>query len=220
MMEARTVKHVLAAFSAALACAAPGGAIAQLAASEGGGARATHGLQEPSLTRPETWLKGGNPPRTATESTVKAQPAIEPAPTQPESGAAAKIDIGVGPKADTALLPRDGDGAMRENEESERSAPRGAREAARDPCLRSSDPKCYERHKDHYHPYLGYIPGPTQTVAPAMGATNAAAAGGTVDVRIAPASAALAAAGTATPQTLEQPLVFFDPPPKKHRRGK
>ena len=31
----------------------------------------------------------------------------------------------------------------------------GATETVRDPCLRSSDPSCYEKNKDRYDPYLG-----------------------------------------------------------------
>jgi hypothetical protein len=38
------------------------------------------------------------------------------------------------------------------------SVPANAPEAVRDPCLRSSDPKCYERNRAAYVPYLGYAP--------------------------------------------------------------
>jgi hypothetical protein len=48
--------------------------------------------------------------------------------------------------------------------------------APRDPCLRSSDPRCYERNKDRYHPLLGYTP----EAAPAVGATSGASGGGAV----------------------------------------
>jgi len=222
-MEARTVKHHVAAFFAVALCAAPAGAFAQLAASENGSGQSAHSLQEPSLTRPETWLKSGNPPHGAA---VKTDPTIATAPAHAESSGAARIepgtppnDTGFAPKPDTALLPHDADNAMHENDDGERSVPRGAREAARDPCLRSSDPKCYERHKDHYHPYLGYMPGATQSATAAVGATSAVTAGGAVGGRIAPASAAVAPSA-ATPRTLDQPLVFFDPPPRKHRRGR
>jgi hypothetical protein len=37
--------------------------------------------------------------------------------------------------------------------------PDGRPQAARDPCLRSSDPRCYEKNRDSYIPYLGYVPG-------------------------------------------------------------
>jgi hypothetical protein len=215
-MQARTVKHRIATLFAALLCAAPAGAFAQL----NGSGQYAHGLQEPSLTRPETWLKGGNAPDRAVDPAVNAERVIAPAPALAESGVAAKFEsatplnagTGAAPKPETALLPYDADITIREND-SEHLVPRGAREAARDPCLRSSDPKCYERHKDDYHPYLGYRPGPTSV--PPVGSTTARGAGGVVGSAIMPASEA------ATPQKLEQqPLVFFDPPPKKQRRGK
>ena len=64
------------------------------------------------------------------------------------------------------------------------SMPRATRglqaEAVRDPCLRSSDPKCHERNKDRYHPYLGYSPTPVQPATPAIGATNPTGAGGSI----------------------------------------
>jgi hypothetical protein len=34
----------------------------------------------------------------------------------------------------------------------------GRADAVRDPCLRSSDPKCYEKNREAYVPYLGYSP--------------------------------------------------------------
>ena len=228
-MEARTVKHRIATLLAVLLCAAPAGALAQAAASESSGAQSANSLQEPSLTRPETWLKRGNPPASAPELAVKAEPAVGSAPPHAESGGAAQLDSamppkadnGIAPKPDNALLaPGTADTATRENDDSEHSVPRGAREAARDPCLRSSDPKCYERHKDHYHPYLGYMPGNTLSTPTAIGATSVTSAGGAVGARIAPASAAPATTAAAAPRTLDQPLVFFDPPPKKHHRGK
>jgi hypothetical protein len=47
--------------------------------------------------------------------------------------------------------------------------------AVRDPCLRSADPACIERHKAAYVPYRGYAP----DAAKGVGAT-ASAAGGTL----------------------------------------
>lgn len=62
------------------------------------------------------------------------------------------------------------------------SARRRRAEAARDPCLRSPDPQCYQRNQDKYDPYLGYAP---STLAPsAVGAASAAGAGGAVGGRI------------------------------------
>jgi hypothetical protein len=231
-MEARNVKPRFVTFAALVLCVAPASVFAQNADGYTPSAPSAPGLQEPSLSRPETWLRNGNPPRTAAEPAVTADAVVAPKPDSPtaahgDSGGATNTQSAMSPngepaitaKPDTALLPFDAESATREND-SERSVPRGAREAARDPCLRSSDPKCYERHKDHYHPYLGYVPGtPVSTLAP-VGATSVSSAGGAVGARITPASAAVSPAATAAPRTLEQPLVFFDPPPKKHRRGK
>src|SRR5688572_13236220 len=57
-----------------------------------------------------------------------------------------------------------------------------APEAVRDPCLRSSDPKCYERNRDAYIPYRGYSPSAARASkeAAAIGATSSAGAGGTI----------------------------------------
>jgi hypothetical protein len=58
-------------------------------------------------------------------------------------------------------------------------------EAARDPCLRSSDPRCYEKNRDAYVPYLGYSPSTTRAarspdVLSGIGASGAASASGAV----------------------------------------
>jgi hypothetical protein len=53
-----------------------------------------------------------------------------------------------------------------------------APEAVRDPCLRSADPKCYERNRNAYVPYRGYSPSAAREVA--VGASSGAAAGGTL----------------------------------------
>jgi hypothetical protein len=55
------------------------------------------------------------------------------------------------------------------------SIPANAPEAVRDPCLRSSDPKCYERNRAAYVPYRGYAP--SVAGATGVGATSAAAGG-------------------------------------------
>jgi hypothetical protein len=55
------------------------------------------------------------------------------------------------------------------------SVPANAPEAVRDPCLRSSDPKCYERNRAAYVPYRGYAPSAAGTLG--VGATSAAAGG-------------------------------------------
>ena len=54
-------------------------------------------------------------------------------------------------------------------------------EAVRDPCLRSSDPKCHERHRAAYVPYLGYSPSAAaQPTLTGFGATSGGGAGGTL----------------------------------------
>lgn len=57
------------------------------------------------------------------------------------------------------------------------AVPRVTAEAVQDPCLRSSDPKCYERNKDRYHPYVGYMPGAQPR---GIGTTSSVGAGGAV----------------------------------------
>jgi hypothetical protein len=58
-------------------------------------------------------------------------------------------------------------------------------EAVRDPCLRSADPKCYEKNRDAYVPYRGYSPSAVRAGREAqppiaVGASSTAAAGGTI----------------------------------------
>jgi hypothetical protein len=54
-------------------------------------------------------------------------------------------------------------------------------EAVRDPCLRSSDPKCYERNRAAYVPYLGYSPSAAgQLSITGVGATSGATGVGTL----------------------------------------
>ena len=56
-----------------------------------------------------------------------------------------------------------------------------APEAVRDPCLRSSDPKCYERNRDAYVPGHGYSPSAARaSKETATGGTSGAAAIGAV----------------------------------------
>jgi hypothetical protein len=57
-------------------------------------------------------------------------------------------------------------------------------EAVQDPCLRSSDPKCYEKNKNAYVPFRVYSPSAAEAresgvIAP-VGATSSAAASGSV----------------------------------------
>lgn len=75
------------------------------------------------------------------------------------------------------LLPREAGALQRESESPPaRVIPRSRHtEAVQDPCLTSSDPRCYQRNKDRYHPHLGYAPGMQST-----GATTETGAGGVV----------------------------------------
>lgn len=90
----------------------------------------------------------GNPPR---DSSANGVATIEIAPSQ-----GATIDSGAARSGVWAPQP----------------------EAVRDPCLRSSDPKCYERNRAAYVPYRGYTPGGASAVA--VGASSSAGAGGTL----------------------------------------
>ena len=58
-------------------------------------------------------------------------------------------------------------------------------QAVQDPCLRSSDPLCHQKHGAHYRPGVGYTPEPRvaevpAVVPPARGATSSASGGGSV----------------------------------------
>ena len=57
-------------------------------------------------------------------------------------------------------------------------------QAVQDPCLRSSDPLCYQKHRAYYRPYVGYTPEPVAqapaVTPPARGATAGASGGGEV----------------------------------------
>ena len=58
-------------------------------------------------------------------------------------------------------------------------------QAVQDPCLRSSDRLCHQKHSAHYKPYVGYTPEPRVAEAPAVvpparGASNGAAGTGTL----------------------------------------
>lgn len=78
----------------------------------------------------------------------------------------------------TDLSHADAEGMRRENDWGVRPW-RARPEAVRDPCLRSSDPLCYQRNAAKYHPYLGYSPSRMDPAAGPFGATWASA-GGTV----------------------------------------
>jgi len=226
MMEARNVKQVLAAVAAMFLYAAPAAyaamfkwtdaagtvtysdqppsageqvhRVAQLDSAPGtaqsNARHAKRSADEPSLSRPETWLKGTTPPPSAAERSFQ----VEPTPAA---------------KAEVETSSHEADLANREAESAPRAPLRGAREAARDPCLRSSDPKCYERNKARYHPYLGYAP----EAAPSVGAMSAAAAGGTVGGHVAPPQTS--PPPSALPRKVETPLIFLDQPQREKKRS-
>jgi hypothetical protein len=150
---------------------------------------------EPALRTP--------PASAASPAIVRPSPALTPPPTalpQPEpsltrpSPSPASIDPSARPE--TASAPRDTDIVKRETESTPRvPSHRVETEAVRDPCLRSSDPKCHERHKDRYHPYFGYAPSVMQPGGTAaVGATAGSSAGGTVSGRVTTAPPATGAA--------------------------
>lgn len=96
-----------------------------------------------------------------------------------DRGAAREVMTITPPKAPAPEPPKQAPQAAAAEASAKPSTPvpRVTAEAVQDPCLRSSDPKCYERNKDRYHPYLGYSPA-TQTRA--VGTTSNVGAGGAV----------------------------------------
>ena len=113
----------------------------------------------------------------------------EGAPPIPESSAPRETDYPVGdasqrdaarvtPGLDSPGIPRWGGWP-------------GRADAVRDPCLRSSDPKCYEKNRDAYVPYLGYSPAAARAArsfeAP-LGVGSTGGVGATGSIGTAPAS--------------------------------
>jgi hypothetical protein len=128
------------------------------------------------------------PPDSAKVSDVTKIDDITAVPADKRPSQPAKLGESAPPKTESRfimgtpeMLPRESRAVQGETG----SVPRATRSphvgAASDPCLRSSDPKCYERNKDLYHPYLGYAPGAMPPAVPAaVGASSGAAAGGAV----------------------------------------
>jgi hypothetical protein len=75
------------------------------------------------------------------------------------------------------------------------SAGRVDAEAVRDPCLRSADPRCHEKNRAAYVPYLGYSPSAARARSSELGtgATSSAGAGGAVGASVGAPSAAVGA---------------------------
>jgi hypothetical protein len=116
--------------------------------------------------------------------------AAEPEKPSSPSAVATPAPATPPPREPVTLLPRDPTASARDIETPPpRVIPRSTHTGAvQDPCLTSPDPRCHERNKGNYHPYLGYSPnGP---VPQAVGASNAAAAGGTVGGQVSAGQAA------------------------------
>jgi hypothetical protein len=79
-------------------------------------------------------------------------------------------------------------------------------EAVQDPCLRSADPKCHERNRNAYVPYLGYAPSAARAArfpesTSGAGATSGIGGGGAVGASVGPAPAP--ATPARRPQTMQ-----------------
>jgi hypothetical protein len=125
----------------------------------------------------------GEAPSMAREPGIK-QPGNAPVrPEQSSTRAPAKFTDRFRP--DPVPAREDSMSVRRETENPPQPLARGATEAVRDPCLRSSDPRCYERNKASYHPYFGYAPSVLQGGPAPTGATAVAPAGGVVSGHVA-----------------------------------
>ena len=102
---------------------------------------------------------------------------------QPSTRAPAKFTDRFRP--DPVPAREDSMSVRRETENPPQPPARGATEAVRDPCLRSSDPRCYERNKASYHPYYGYAPSVMQVGPAPTGATAVVPASGVVSGHVA-----------------------------------
>ena len=93
------------------------------------------------------------------------------------------------PREPVALSPSESGSAPRETEtQPPRVYPRSRHTGAvQDPCLMSSNPRCHERNKGNYHPFLGYSP--AGSALQPVGLTSSTA-GGSVGAQVpAPQSA-------------------------------
>lgn len=133
-----------------------------------------------------TAVKAESATSTVEPAIAKTEPVLvtpEPALAQPEPTVISvpQPRMLVQPEPVTLLL-RDSGAARREVEgPPPRVIPRSTHTGAvQDPCLTSADPKCHERNKDRYHPYLGYAPGSGQSTGSSSGAGAVGAIGETV----------------------------------------
>ena len=140
-----------------------------------------------TTTAPVTLIPREAPQRPSPELTI-VKPAEPPARRSREGVTALQRDsatvlsrepVTLLGREPVTLLPKDPAPAAADGEPPLRVIPRSTHtDAVQDPCLVSPDPRCHERHKNRYHPYLGYSPG--GPVAQAVGASSSVAAGGAV----------------------------------------
>jgi hypothetical protein len=190
MITARKVKASLVALAASFMCAAPAvhGAVYTWTDERGTRTYSNDLPDEPDKVRGFTVVEGIRP---APPASAREAPLVERAKdsatsmreTTPPRSASTRGPVKFGesfrpePRGDNSAAAQE----EAQTRELARIHARGRTETVRDPCLISSDPRCYERHKDRYHPYFGYAPSVTQpTPSSAAGATSATSAGGAV----------------------------------------
>ena len=113
---------------------------------------------------------------------------------------------GAGSEHPREITSRETQNAPR-NVETERSAvPRFSAgrvdaEAVRDPCLRSADPRCHEKNRAAYVPYLGYSPNAARARSAELGigATTSGSGGGAVGASVGSRSAEVTAPARRSP---------------------
>ena len=122
-------------------------------------------------------------------SVVATPPAEAPQASEPVA-IVPREPVTLVPREPVTLLPREPGAAPRETETPPpRVYPRSRHTGAvQDPCLMSSDPRCHERNRGNYHPFLGYSPG--GPAIQAVGVTSTAA-GGTVGAQVPAAQSAV-----------------------------
>lgn len=98
------------------------------------------------------------------------------------------------------ITGRDAQNALRSPDSELSTTPRFSNgrveaEAVRDPCLRSADPRCHEKNRAAYVPYLGYSPSAARARSSEMGtgatstASGSGAVGASVGTRVSGATA-------------------------------
>src|SRR5688572_15007621 len=148
-MRAHTLTPICFAFAAMLSAAAPAAATSGMYRwIDGAGSVHYSNTAPPESARDVTLIDDASNTISSTEKRTREILEIErqAAPVAARDPASAATveppQVSVGAESST---PRAGIAPLRP-------------EAVRDPCLRSSDPKCHERHRTAYVPYLGYSP--------------------------------------------------------------